>query len=98
MIGRVVGDEVGDTSVLEQKSDVVKEGGLIGFDSEVVVGVALQNQVVGKFSLGEKRIGGDVFGVEIETLKQRNGHADLVGLFYGLSISLAGYRADFFWV
>jgi hypothetical protein len=48
--------------------------------------------------LREKRIGGDVFVFEIEAVQQWDGHADLVGLFYGLDISLAGEGADFFWV
>lgn len=98
MVGRVVGDTLRGRSILEQKGDVVKEGDLIGFDGEVVVGVALSNQVVGEFSLGEERIGADVFAVEIEPLEQRDGHADFVGLLYGLRISLARDRADFFWV
>ena len=98
VVGRIVGDTVGVTSVLEKQSDVVKERNLIGFDCEVVVGVALSNQVVGEFSLREKRIGGDVFVFEIEAVQQWDGHADLVGLFYGLDISLAGEGADFFWV
>lgn len=93
-----MGDRVRISSVLEQKSDVVKERGLIGFDGEVIMGVTLSNQVVGEFSLGEKRIGGDVFILEIEALEQRDGHADLIGLLYGLGISLTGDGADFFWV
>lgn len=41
VVRRVVGGPVWVASILEQKSDVVKQGGLIGFDGEVVVGVAL---------------------------------------------------------
>jgi len=37
--------------------------------------------VVGEMALGQKRIGGDVFVVQIEAIEQRDGHADLVGLF-----------------
>jgi hypothetical protein len=54
---------------------------MIGFDGEVVVGVAFFDQVVGEFALGEKRIGGDIFVMEIEAIEERDRHTDLVSLF-----------------
>ena len=74
-------DKVGVLSVSEPKSDVVKECGMIGFDGEVIVGVAFFDQVVGEFALGEKRIGGDIFVMKIEAIEERDRHTDLVGLF-----------------
>jgi len=81
MVGRIESFEVGMFSILEQHHQVVKQRGLIGFDDEVAVGLALVDQVVGEFSLGQKGIGGDVFVLKIEAIEERDGHADLVGLF-----------------
>jgi hypothetical protein len=53
----------------------------VGFDGEVIVGFLGPDQVVGEFTLGEKRIGGNVFARQIERIEERDGHADLVGLF-----------------
>ena len=53
VVGRVVHHEVGLFSVLEEQPKVVKQRGLVGFDGEVVVGVALIDQVVGHFALGQ---------------------------------------------
>jgi hypothetical protein len=39
------------------------------------------DQVVGEFTLGEQGIGGNVFARQIEVIEERDGHADLVGLF-----------------
>ena len=61
VVGRVVHHEVGLFSVLKHQSQILKQRGLIGFDGEVVVGVAFFDQVLGEFALGEKRIGRDVF-------------------------------------
>jgi len=46
-----------------------------------IVGLALDDQVVGEFALGVKRIGVDVLVFEIEAVEQRDSHGDLVGLF-----------------
>jgi len=50
--GRVL-DEVGLFSLLEEKRDILKQRGLVGFDGEVVVGFAFFDQVVGQFTLGQ---------------------------------------------
>ena len=81
VVGRVVPEEVGLFSILKNQSHILKQRGLIGFDGEVVVGLTFGDQVVGEFALGEQSIGGDVFVLEIEAVEQRDGHADLVGLF-----------------
>jgi len=43
VIGWVPHDEERLSSVCEEHDEIVKEGGLIGFDGEVVVGVALSD-------------------------------------------------------
>ena len=68
-------------AIVEEQHEVVEERGLVSFDGEVVVGFSGIDQVVGEFTLGQQRIGGDVFTTEIDLVEERDGHADLVGLF-----------------
>ncbi len=69
VVGRVVHHEVGLFSILEEQRDILKEAGLIGFDGEVIMGLALYHQVLGEFALGVQGIGGDVLVFEIETVE-----------------------------
>jgi len=43
VVGRVVHDKVGLFSILKHQRHIVKQGGLIGFDGEVVVGLAFDD-------------------------------------------------------
>ncbi len=45
-------DEIGFGSIIEKQGNILEEVGLIAFDREVVVGVALFNQVGGEGALG----------------------------------------------
>ena len=47
VVGRVVDYTVGLFSIMKNQRHVLKVRGLIGFDDEVVVGLAFFNQVVG---------------------------------------------------
>jgi len=58
----------------------------------------LIDQVLGEFTLGVQRIGGDVLVFEIEVVEQRDGKSDLVGLFEFFKIVRYGQSTDFFWV
>lgn len=49
--GRMI-DEIWLLSVPEVEFDICKEGGLVCFDGEMIVGVTLLDQVVGEFALG----------------------------------------------
>ena len=80
MIGRVVGDKVRLFAIGEEHDQIIEERALVGFNGEVVVSFA-GDQVLGEFTLGQKRIGGDVFTTEIDLVEERDGHTDLVGLF-----------------
>jgi len=81
MMGRIDVDEVRLFSIVEEQHQIVEQRGLVGFDDEVVVGLSLIDQVVGEFALGQKGIGGDISVFKIEAVEERDGHADLVGLF-----------------
>jgi hypothetical protein len=55
------------------------------------------DEVVGQLALGQQGIGGDGLVREVEGLKERDGHANLVGLFDGIAIAY-GEGTDFFGV
>ncbi len=91
-------DEIGGLPIAEVERDVLVEHGLVGFDGEVVMGVALCHEVAGEFALGEQGIRGDVLTFNRNGIEQRDGHADFVGLLERFGIALYGQGADFFWV
>jgi hypothetical protein len=75
----------------------LKQPGLVSFDDEVIVGFAFMDQVMGQLALCEQGVGGDVFSLDIDGIKQRNGRLDLVGLL-GFFTTLQGQGPYFFWV
>jgi len=52
--------------------------GLVAFDREMVMPVALGNEVIGQLALGQQSIGRDVLGGEVDGCQQRDGHLDFV--------------------
>ena len=93
----VDGDGVGCWSAAEEQGEIQQQGGLIGFDGKVVVGVSLHHQIVGECALGQQGIGGDILAGDVEGVEQRDGGLDFIDL---LGLFIARYRqgADFFWV
>ena len=53
-------DKIRLFSILKEQDDILKQGRLVGFDGEVVMGPLFFDQVLGQFSLGQQGIGGDV--------------------------------------
>ena len=90
-------DEIRGLAPLKVADDVLKQRGLVAFHGEVVVGLPVVNQICGERTLGQEGIGGDRFTVDLDGIKQRSGHGDLVGL---LALVGARYRQgpDFFGV
>jgi hypothetical protein len=82
-------DEIRGVARLKVADDVLKQSGLVAFHGEVVVGLPAVDQICGERTLGQEGIGGDRFTVDLDGIKQRRGHGDLVGLlalvgaFYG---------------
>ena len=72
-----------------------KKCGLVSFDGEVVMGLTFSDQVVGELALGQEGIGGNVFALDIDGIKERDGHLDLVGVL-DLFITFYGQEATFF--
>jgi len=52
MVRRIDIDKIGLPTVLKVQRDVMKKSGLIVFNGKMVVGVAVNYQVVGDFALG----------------------------------------------
>jgi len=97
MIRRVVLNEIGLFSVFEKQRDILKKTGLVVFDGEVVVAMALPDDIVGDRALGDQGVGGDFFAFDIYGIKQGDGGFDFVGSFQFLA-SLYRQASDFFWV
>ena len=74
----------------------MKKTGLVVFDGEVVMSFTLPDQIVGDLALGQQSIGGNLFALDIDGIKQRDGGLDFVG---ALNL-LVGYGQGtyFFWV
>jgi len=70
---------------------------LVAFDAEVIVRLALFDQVSRELALGVQGIGGDLAPGHLDGLEQWDQHADLVGALLLLA-ALYGQGADFFWV
>lgn len=94
MIGRIV-DVVGFFPVEEKQCDVFKERGLVCFNGEVIVGLALQDQVIGEAAPGEKSVGSDNLALDVERIKKGNSCFDLVCAL-GLLIFPSRKEAYFF--
>ena len=60
MVGGRVLDKVRLFSILEEQDDILKQGRLVAFDGEVVIGLLFFDQVRGQFSLSQQGIGSDV--------------------------------------
>lgn len=89
-------DEVRFLAVLEIKSDIITEPGLVPFDSEMIMRLPALNYIVGKLALCQQGIGGDLLALDIYGIKQGNCHLDLVGLF-GVFVTFSRQCPYFFW-
>jgi len=83
-------------AILKIKSDIITELRLISFDREMIMRLSLLNQIAGKLALCQQGIGGNLLALDINILKQRNYHLNLVGLF-DFFIAFSRHGAYFFW-
>lgn len=90
-------DEVGLLTIFEVQGDILYEGRLISFDSEVIIGAA-PDQVLGQLALGQQGVGGDLLVFDVDGVEQRDGGSDFVGLFDRFGIAVYRQGADSFWV
>src|ERR1700674_422253 len=98
MIGWVNGEGVGGLPILEVAYEILMQRWLISFDGEVIVGAALDHEVIGQLPLGQQSIGRDVLVVKVDGRQQRDGHRDFVGSLPFIGVAVYGQGTDFFWV
>ena len=81
--------EMGLAPLPKVEFQILEKSGLVAFDGEIVMRLALLDQILGPFTLSEQGIGGDVLARNLDGLQQGDGHLDLVGAldffpaFYG---------------
>ena len=97
MIRGIGQDKIRPLAVFKKQGDALKKAGLVVFNAEVVMGVALADHVIGDLALGQQGIGGNIFALDIDGIQQRDGGFDFVGALE-LIASRYGQGADFFWV
>ena len=88
--------EVGLAALGEGRLQLCQQFGLVAFDGEQVMRLALVDEVVGPLALGQQGVGGEGVVGDLDRVDQRDEGTDLVGL---LDLA-AAYRqgADFFGV
>jgi hypothetical protein len=72
------------------------QGRLVVFDGKDVMGV-MREEVVSELALGQQGVSGDRLTGDIQRLKDRDDHPDLIGLLDFVA-ALYGQGTDFFWV
>lgn len=90
-------DEIRFTVALEIQLDVLQQCGLVSFNGEMIMSLAVLDQVSGDLALGQQGISGNVFAFDIDWVKERYGGLDLVGAFEFV-IAGFGQGTYFFWV
>lgn len=78
VIGGRVLDEMRGAPIPEVKLQVFEKSGLVALDGEIVVRLALPDQIVGEGALGEQGIGRDVLARDVEGRQQGDSRLDLV--------------------
>jgi hypothetical protein len=85
-----------DRDPLETEADIRQQGWLVVFDDEDVVCTVVK-EVGGERGLGQQGVGGDGLAGDVQRLKDRNDHLDLIGLL-DLVKAFYGQGNNFFWV
>lgn len=96
VIRRVIQCKIGFFSVRKVQCDVLEEPRLIVFYSEMVMGVALFDQISADFTLGQQGIGGDIFPLDVDGVQHRDDRIDFVCALDSIVVYRQGSR--FFWV
>src|SRR5947199_9193244 len=77
-------------AILEIEFQIFQNSRLIAFDGEMVMRLALGDQIVGQLALRRQGIGTDLLARNLDGLEQWDGGLDLVGAF-GFFLFLARY-------
>ena len=79
MVRRVAIDKIWVPQIFKIQRDVLKKSWLVIFDGEVVIGFTLPYQIVGDLALGQQGIGGNIFALNVDGIKERDSGFDFVG-------------------
>jgi len=96
VIRRVALEEIGVLPVGKEQCDVFKKPGLIVFHRKVVMSFPVPDHILGDLTLGQQGVGGNIFALYIDGVKERAGGLDFVGALE--LVILSGQVAYFFWV
>ena len=88
--------KVGRRATLEDQADIRQQGRLVVFDGEDIVGVVFKD-VVGERALGQQGVSGNGLAGDVQRLKHRDDHPDLIGLLDFVA-AFYGQCSNFFWV
>jgi len=72
VIGGRVLDEIGLAPILEVELQVLQNAGLVAFDGEMVMRLALPDQRAGQLALGQQGIGTDILSLQSRRLLHRD--------------------------
>jgi hypothetical protein len=97
MIRRVNGHILGFLTIGKKHLQIVKEYRLIAFGREMIVSLPGADQVFSEPTLGQERVGGDCFVLNINSIQERDGRSDLVRALCFV-ITSRGQSSYFFWV
>ena len=94
--GRIL-NEIRLFAILKPSDDVFEDAALVSFDGEMIMSMALRDQVLGNLALSQQRIGGHLLALNLDGVKHGDGHLDFIGAFKFFVIV---YRQGphFFWV
>ena len=84
-------------AILKPEGDIFPKAFLISFDGEMIVGMTISDYVLRDLALGQQSIGSHILALNINGVKQGDGHLDLVGAFDFFTI-VYGQSPHFFWV
>ena len=79
MVGRRILDEMRLAALLEIELQRFENSRLVGFDGEMVMRLALLDQIGGQLALRQQGIGTDLLALDLEGVEQRDSHFDFVG-------------------
>ena len=97
MVERRMINEIRFLPLFEVQGDIFEKSGLVSLDREMVMSLTLRDQIAGELALGQQGIGGNILALNIDGIKQRDGHLNLVGTF-DFFIVFYRHSAHFFWV
>jgi len=79
VVGRRILDEMRLAALLEIELQRFENSRLVGFDGEMVMRLALLDQIGGQLALRQQGIGTDLLALDLEGVEQRDSHFDFVG-------------------